>query len=302
MATSGVATVLAGESSVSVAHSFGSSSFVVQINTTRDVGAVTYTDKTASSFTINISNMDFEADTVIDWSLLTVDNTVAPSATQYCLVASITDMPDVPTYQELGFADQSTYEDYISRMITACSRFIDRRTRRPTGYYNGGATVTECMDGKSTGSSAYTNTKRSAMFAAKSRTYRLDQSPVISVTSVSQNSAQVGATPVWEAITAYSIDNDTGEVCFSPSVSINPKSAFYSKNLRFIYTAGYSTVPDEIAAACEELVANGLKKVMMDQLNSRVRFSRPAPISFSDKSVFTDDVKELLEPYVKVRL
>jgi hypothetical protein len=124
------------------------------------------------------------------------------------------------------------------------------------------------------------------------------------MTSVYQNTAAIGQAENWVAIPSsdYHLDSETGEVTFASSVSINPKSASYSKNLRFIYVTGYSSVPEEIVMACEELVANALKKQLADNLNARVRFSRPAAISFSDKTVFTDDIKEMLEPYRQMRM
>ena len=73
-------------------------------------------------------------------------------------------------------------------------------------------------------------------------------------------------------------------------------------NMRFIYVAGYASVPDEIRWACEDLVGNALKKMQQDALNGHVRFRNPAPIAFGNETVFTSDIKQLLEPYRKTRV
>ncbi|MFA5307665.1 MAG: hypothetical protein WC365_09510, partial [Candidatus Babeliales bacterium] len=243
--------------------------------------------------------------TSISWAITTGirEADTAPSANQYCTLSNITAMPDVPAYQELNFSTQEEYENYVSRLIDRASRHIDRYTRRPTAFFNGGATITEYQNGNQSSSEGiYPETARASKLGIKDKVYRLEQSPVISVTSVHQNTAAIGETEAWTAITAYHLDNDTGELIFANTVSINEKSNYYAKNLRFIYVAGYSSVPDEVEQACEELVANALKKAVADNLNARVRFGRPAPINMSGKEVFTDEIKEMISPYQQVRL
>jgi hypothetical protein len=82
MATSGTATIPALASSVEVTHTYGSADFVVVWNSERDLGTVTITDKSATAFTINITNVDFEADTDISWAITTGirEADTAPSA------------------------------------------------------------------------------------------------------------------------------------------------------------------------------------------------------------------------------
>ncbi|MFA5307152.1 MAG: hypothetical protein WC365_06925 [Candidatus Babeliales bacterium] len=305
MATSGTATIPALASSVVVTHTYGSATFVVVWNAERDLGTVTITDKSTTQFTINITNVDFEADTSVAWAITTGirEADTAPAANQYCALANISAMPDVPGYQELNFTSQSDFEDYVSRLIDRASRHIDRYTRRPTAFFNGGATVTEYQNGNSSSlEGVYPDTARAGKLDIKNKVYRLSQSPIISVTSVNHNTAAIGEVEAWTAITAYHLDSETGELVFANTVAINEKSNYYAKNLRFIYVAGYASVPDEVEQACEELVANALKKAITDNLNARVRFGRPAAISMSGKEVFTDEIKEMLNPYQQVRL
>src|SRR3990170_5363340 len=124
MATSGTSTITAGESSKVVDHTYGTSSFTVIPNFDRDVGTVWFTAKTATQFTIHITNVDLEADTDFTWAIAGVSAVSEPSATQYAVIANILAMPDVPAYAELGFATESAYEDYVSRLVDRASRQI----------------------------------------------------------------------------------------------------------------------------------------------------------------------------------
>ena len=121
---------------------------------------------------------------------------------------------------------------------------------------------------------------------------------MISVTSISDNSASVGETAVWAAITNYHIDLETGKVTFGWNASFSVST----KNLRFIYRTGYTDVPDEIKWASEDLAINAVKKAVADNLNVRVKFGRPSPIAMSGKDVFTDEIREMLLPYKKVTI
>jgi hypothetical protein len=207
-------------------------------------------------------------------------------------------MPDVPGYQELNFSSQDDYESYVGRLIDRASRQIDRFTRRPSGFFNGGASITEYQDGEPFQSGVYSDTVRAAKNEIRRKLYHLGQSPVVSISSVAHNNNSMGASPVWDTTTDYQLDTATGEVSFASSVTINDGI----KNLRFVYVAGYASVPDEIEQACEELVANAIKKATIDNLNARVRFGKPSAISMTNKEVFTDEIKEMLEPYKQVRI
>jgi len=158
-----------------------------------------------------------------------------------------------------------------------------------TEYQNGNRYVTS--EGK------YAETVRTTDALMKRRTYRLRQSPVLSVTSIKHNDQAIGESASWTEITAYDLDTETGELIFGGSVTVYEGN----KNLEFIYVAGYESVPDEVEWACEELVANALKKAIADNLNARVKFPRPSMITMSNEEVFTKEIKGMLEPYKAVR-
>ena len=220
--------------------------------------------------------------------------------TKYCTIGNVKETLSDITYENLGFDEESEFDRFISRLIDRASRMIDRWCRRPSDYFNGGASITECHNGKACPSEGvYPHTDRSDKAEITRRTYRLGQFPVLSVTSVHNNASGIGETPSWgSAITAYTLDNETGEIVFGWNVNISVSV----KNLRFIYEAGYDNVPDEIEWACEEMVVNAIKKMMQDGVNMRIKFGRPMPIGLKTADVFTDSVKELLDPYRKVRL
>lgn len=221
-----------------------------------------------------------------------------PETGQYCIISNITSMPDLPDYQELNFTTEEDYTTYITRLVDRASRQIDRYTKRPNNYFNGGATITEYHDGKGV-DSGYGGTARSLETANRSRIYLLNQSPVVSIDTILQSASDTGEVPLWtDALSPYQLVSETGEIIFSSTININ---AGY-KNIQIIYVAGYETVPDEIQQACEEIVANAVKKALSDNFNARVRLGgKPATISMTDKTVFTDEIKEMLAPYQQSR-
>ena len=215
----------------------------------------------------------------------------------YCLVDDVKDY-GVPDYQELGFEAENDYDKFISRLIARASRMADRYCNRPDGFFNGGATVTDYFDVKEEDSTFhYPETERTGIYDVYRRTFFASQSPIVSITSIHKNTANLGDTPSWTEITAYYMDSDTGRIVIKDTVA--PTNGI--GNLRVIYKAGYATEPDEIKWACEELVVNGLNGMLQDSLNSKIRFTRPVPSSFSSAKVFTDAIKEKLTPYKKRR-
>jgi len=197
MVTSGTATITSGDTFVAVTHTYGDDDFVVQYEPQTNLAGrdVWISDKTASTFKINISSAD-SIDHVFGWAItLGVQEAQTPESGQYCVLANILAMPDVPGSQELNFTLQANYESYVSRLIDRASRHIDRYTRRPTAFFNGGATITEYQNGNQSSSEGiYPETARASKLGIKDKVYRLKQSPVISVTSVHQNTAAIGET------------------------------------------------------------------------------------------------------------
>jgi hypothetical protein len=215
----------------------------------------------------------------------------------YCYVDDVKNY-GVPTYEELGFDNESDSDKFIQRLVSRASRVIDRYCNRLNDFFNGGSTVTDYFDVKEEDSTFhYPETERTGIYDVYRRTFRLSQSPIISVTTVHKNTANLGDTAVWELITAYYMDSDTGRIVIKDAVA--PISGI--GNMRVIYKAGYATEPDEIKWACEELVVGALNAIWQRSLNSKIRFTRPTPIGLSTPDVFTDAIKEKLAPYKKRR-
>jgi hypothetical protein len=98
MATSGQATITAGNTSVTVDHTFGVDTFEAILTPLDDLGGRTFypSNKTATQFDINISDMDF-ADHSFDWIL--VEGTPSPAAEEdhYCTVAQVKEVLRIQT-------------------------------------------------------------------------------------------------------------------------------------------------------------------------------------------------------------
>jgi len=300
MATSGTATITSGTTSIEVTHTYGDDDFVVQWNAARDVGSVWITGKSSTVFTINISNVDLESDTDIAWAIVVgAQEETAPSTNYYCVLANAIEESGV-SYNQLGLDSQNDFESLVTRTMLQASRLIDRFCDVPDDFFNGGATVTEYKDGKEDeGKDNYILTRKSSDYEKWRREYVLDYAPVISVTSVSENTASIGDSDSWSAITAYRLNSNTGKLIFSQASAPDEGT----DNIRFIYVAGYSTVPDTIEMACEEIVANALKRAVKNLLNASYRFgSKASPIEVQVTVDLSDAEKKMLAPYKRMKM
>ncbi len=297
MALSGTATIAAGDTTETVTHTYGAIPPAISLEPQTNLNGRSYwvTSKTTTTFVINISSIDFETAHVFAWAIGGITEYEA-SGDQYCTVAKAKDAIGL-TYEELGYMDDDAYETAISNTIDRASRLIDRYCNRPTGFFNGGATQTDYFDAQSVNSAAYAGTNRYANRNDAKREYHLTQTPVISITSVYKNTADIGSNS-WVAITSYRSNLTSGRIIIASGSE--PDSGY--ENLRVIYECGYSTVPDEVRYACEDLVGNAYKKAHADYNNSRIRLSAPRSIMLGGDQVFTQDIKDRLAAYRKVHL
>lgn len=300
MATSGISSISAGESSKTVTHTYGDDDFTVMYNFGRDVGSVWITGKSATEFTINITNVDIENTTSFTWAIAVgAQEVTTPSTNYYAVLANAIEHSGV-SYNQLGLDSQSDYEDLATRLILKASRLIDRYCDVPDAFFYGGSTITEYKDGKAYGGvDAYQHTRRSQEYDDWRRTYVLDYTPVVSVTSVSENTVSVGSTPSWSAITAYTLNSTSGRIVFAQA--IEPDEGV--DNIRVIYVAGYASLPSAIEMACEELVGNTLKAMVKNLLNAQYRFGGKAqPIEVQPAIDLTASVKQMLLPYKRLKM
>ena len=218
---------------------------------------------------------------------------------KYCQSEQAKEMSVGIVYQDLGYDDEDKFDSFVSSIIDRASRFIDRITNRPDDFFSGGVAITEYKDGKEDMSRVLSSdSERAAIQDEARRTYFLMHQPVLTVSSISKNVAQLGSTDSWTAITKYRLNLTSGRLVIAsgsaPSQGID--------NLKIVYTAGFTTVPTDIRFVCEELVANQLKALVQQGMAVKVRFAQPTLVNFSNPKVLTESIKERLAPYTSRRI
>lgn len=198
------------------------------------------------------------------------------------------------TYLELGLATEGDFQDLVDRLILRASRLIDRYCNLPDSFLYGGSVVTQITDGNEEDSeSTYDGSERQSQKTYDNRVYVLDYTPIVGMTGVYENTASIGETEVWVELLSYTYNAKSGRLVFSA----NDFPAEGVDNVKFVYTAGYETLPSEIEMACEELVQNAIMRMNKNQLNAKVRFGAAQPINTQPTIQLTPDIKQMLDPY-----
>lgn len=220
--------------------------------------------------------------------------------TIYCGVEQAKRFASLVNYKDLGFATMDEYEDHVEDLIKNVSRFIDKLCKRPDDFFNGGATITEYHNGRPRRSSDFPDlyADQKASRELRSRFY-LEQYPIITVTSVKENEAQIGSADDWVAklTTDYRLDTRNGILKFS--LVETPNEGF--KNIEVVYKAGYATTPAIISWVCAEIIGNFLQAAVGDRSNQWIQMARPTPFDFATPAIFTKEMERRLKPYVKRR-
>jgi len=155
------------------------------------------------------------------------------------------------SYSDLGFSDDTAFTNFINTLIGIAEDIIDDYCDVPDGFFDdGGVKLTEYYDSDGSGE------------------LWLKHRPVISITSLQYNEKGPTETPSWVSLTEGPGD-DTHYLIY-------PEKGFiyiYSKippagkrNIKVVYTAGYSATPEPVAHVCKELVANVLRGVLKRKL------------------------------------
>jgi len=199
--------------------------------------------------------------------------------------------------KELVGKDGTTqdYYDYLTTMIEQSSRFIDGETQRETNFFEeGGLSLIEYFSGigSTTPTGLYEFTEQEEAWQAKAASLFLTQRPVLSITKIEENSAEIGDADVWTEITKYRWFTH-GEIVFA-SDSI-PASG--TKNVRVTYKGGYTKTPIDIQMACTRLIINMIHKTISDRTAAFVSFARPTAVNFAMPEVLTPDIKMVLLRY-----
>jgi len=200
----------------------------------------------------------------------------------------------------LGFEDEDEYTDHVNDLTKMCSRQIDRHCKRPDDYFqDGGATVTEYHKGKAARPARYYQLdERKDAHDAWRYTYWFKQTPVISITSLQRRTSGVGETEAWSDITMYTYDADTGEL----QIKSSQAPAAGIKRLKIVYAAGYAATPEEVREACGMLAGNYLQARAQEYTTQHVQWGRPTPLDIKRPEIFTEIIKDMLNPYVKRRV
>jgi len=233
------------------------------------------------------------------------------AATDYSMfnklyVRKPSDYVDVPTlrtgikpidYKDLVGKDGTIqdYYDYLSILIDQASRFVDGETQRVSEFFRkNGVSMIDYFDGM--GSTPpdclYEFDEETDAWKDHSSRLYLSQRPVLSVTAVEKNSADIGETEVWTATTKYGW-HQRGEIVFATS-AIPAKG---TKNVRVTYKAGYLKTPLDVEMACMRLIVNMIHKLIADRTATFVSFARPQSVNFASPDIFTPDIRTILNRY-----
>jgi len=187
------------------------------------------------------------------------------------------------------------YFDYLTTLIEQSSRFIDGETQRETNFFEeGGLSLIEYFSGigSPTPTGLYEFTEQAEAWQTKAASLFLTQRPVLSITKIEENSAEIGDVDVWTEITKYRWFTH-GEIVFA-SGSIPAKG---TKNVRVTYKGGYNKTPIDIQMACTRLIVNMIHKTISDRTAAFVSFARPTAVNFSMPEVLTPDIRGVLLRY-----
>lgn len=112
---------------------------------------------------------------------------------------------------------------------------------------------------------------------------------VFPAASLYELSTVFGGPPQWEDIDVTQIQDDprTGEAWFPAGIYM----AQYTE-IEIVYTAGYTTTPDDVKAACAALIFAYLERAAMLAQKGRV-----TALVSSDSTLINQDIKRMLEPY-----
>ena len=187
------------------------------------------------------------------------------------------------------------YYDYLNTMIEQASRFIDGETQRAEQFFKkNGIAIIEHFDGvgSTPPSCLYEFDEETDAWQDHASRIYLSQRPVLSVTTIEINSADIGETDAWTTETKFRWHN-RGEIVFAAS-AIPAKG---TKNVRITYKGGYAETPLDIEMACMRLIINSIHKLIADRTATFVSFARPQAINFATPDILTPDIKMILNRY-----
>lgn len=184
------------------------------------------------------------------------------------------DQPDVPPER-----DKRLIENLINRASTRIESYLDRDLK--TG------SVTEFYDGEGTA------------------TQYLRRFPEITLTSLNIDSDRDFTASTEIPTTDIVVDSERGTLRFAPKTS-GPRAVFNIgvKNVKVVYTGGYSALPEDLKLACLLLVARSFMRVRQGAegiVSESVAGYSASYEGITRESGFPLEVLNLIAPYRRAK-
>lgn len=278
---SGSATVLAGNTSVTVTHTLGYAPDVTKIflQAGDDLGAKHFlpcTNPTSTTFNINIDSAD-SIDHLVNWFINQFPNPT-PAATAYCSPADVEALAQIK-YDQFEYADLAAYENALTSLfIPMAQKIIDSYVDH--NFLNNTGTV--LLDG---------NGHEVLMVHPP-------YVPILTAGTVLINSVNVTANiKAYDSYLAYQ-----GGVFTQDSSS--------RKNVSVTLNYGYTSVPSDVRFVCAQIVANilsdMLRRKLMPDTVSRAMQSNSDTVIISgmtkNTQILTSELMAILDQYRFSRL
>lgn len=210
----------------------------------------------------------------------------------YCAAADVKGMTRL-TYDKLGLANDAALTTFIESLISEAESRIDGVCGVPDGFFRaGGLTVTEELYDGDGDEDLY-----------------LNYAPIVSVTSLYENTASLTAPASWVQRTEGP-GSGTSFVKYAREGRLH----FYDhipgygvQNVKVTYVAGYSAVPGVVARIAKDLAANALRGILhrqMDptQITSLIMNGGDVKSLLSDDMSLNMDQLRALTPYIQVKV
>lgn len=180
------------------------------------------------------------------------------------------------TYEDLGYADDASFDTFLNDLIAKVEDIIHRYCDVPSGFFQaGGVTVSE------------------ELHDYDERFIMLKYRPVISVSKVELNMAGYGQTPDWTTIDSvyYIVYNESGLIKI-----VNKVPAIPERSVRVTYTAGYSATPEAVKYVELQLCSKILHLILQRKISPIIRVEDWV-VRLVEGELFTQDLKLLLNRF-----
>jgi hypothetical protein len=172
----------------------------------------------------------------------------------YATTSEVRDFCQISS-DDLGWADETKYEDLLDALIPFAEQVIDDYCNVPTLFFEAAGFTVTTEEHDSDGSGR-----------VNLRFY-----PILSITNLWVRYTGLTQAPVWTALTAGPLAGSNyllyPEYINHGRIEIyNGAPAAGLRNIRCTYVAGYATVPTPIAELTKELVANTLRGILKRKL------------------------------------